>query len=52
MAQLQAFDAGFPHGPGGLEILELGHTRYTSNAGLKELRIEISRYLERSFGLR
>lgn len=36
----------------GIESLELGHTRYTSNAGLKELRIEISRYLERHFGLR
>lgn len=36
----------------GIESLELGHTRYTSNAGLKELRIEISRYLERRFGLR
>lgn len=35
----------------GIESLELGHTRYTSNAGLKELRIEISRYLERRFGL-
>lgn len=36
----------------GIESLELGHTRYTSNAGLKELRIELSRYLERRFGLR
>lgn len=36
----------------GIESLELGHTRYTSNAGLKELRIESSRYLERRFGLR
>lgn len=36
----------------GIESLELGHTRYTSNAGLKELRIEISCYLERRFGLR
>ena len=36
----------------GIESLELGHTRYTSNAGLKELRIEISRYLGRRFGLR
>lgn len=36
----------------GIESLELGHTRYTSNAGLKELRIEISHYLERRFGLR
>ena len=36
----------------GIESLELGHTRYTSNAGVKELRIEISHYLERRFGLR
>lgn len=36
----------------GIESLEMGRTRYTSNAGLKELRIEISRYLERRFGLR
>ena len=32
--------------------LEHGRTRYTSNAGLKELRAEISRYLERRMGLR
>ena len=30
----------------GIESLEHGRTRYTSNAGLKELRAEISRYLE------
>lgn len=36
----------------GIESLEMGRTRYTSNAGLKELRVEISRYLERRFGLR
>lgn len=36
----------------GIESLEMGRTRYTSNAGLKELRIEISCYLERRFGLR
>jgi len=36
----------------GIESLEHGRTRYTSNAGLKELRIEISRYLERRMNLR
>lgn len=36
----------------GIESLEHGRTRYTSNAGLKELRTEISRYLERRMGLR
>ena len=36
----------------GIESLEHGRTRYTSNAGLKELRAEISRYLERRMGLR
>ncbi len=34
----------------GLASLEHGRTRYTSNAGLKELRAEISRYLERRMG--
>ena len=36
----------------GIESLEHGRTRYTSNAGLKELRAEIGRYLERRMGLR
>ena len=36
----------------GIESLEMGRTRYTANAGLKELRIQISRYLERRMGLR
>lgn len=36
----------------GIYSLEKGHTHYTSNSGLKELRIEISKYLERRFGLR
>lgn len=31
----------------GIYTLERGRTFYTSNAGLKELRVEISRYLER-----
>ena len=35
----------------GIESLEMGHTKYTSNAGLKELRVEISRYLERRMDL-
>ena len=36
----------------GIESLEMGHTKYTSNAGLKELRVEISRYLQRRMDLR
>ncbi len=35
----------------GIESLELGRTRYTANAGLKELRVQISRYLERRMNL-
>ena len=35
----------------GIYSLEKGRTFYTSNAGLKELKIEISKYLERRFGL-
>ncbi len=35
----------------GIYSLERGKTTYTSNAGLKELRIEICNYLERRFGL-
>ncbi len=35
----------------GIYSLEKGMTYYTSNAGLKELRIEIARYLERRFSL-
>ncbi len=31
--------------------LEKGRTFYTSNAGLKELKIEIGRYLDRRFGM-
>ena len=34
----------------GIRSLEKGHTFYTSNAGLKDLKIEICRYLERSTG--
>lgn len=32
-------------------FLEKGRTFYTSNAGLKELKVEISKYLNRRFGL-
>ena len=35
----------------GIYTLEKGRTFYTSNAGLKELKIEISKYLDRRFGL-
>lgn len=35
----------------GIESLEQGKTYYTSNSGLFEMRYEISRYLERRFGL-
>ena len=36
----------------GVYALEKGFTKYTSNAGLADLRREISRYLFRRFGLR
>lgn len=35
----------------GIYSLEKGKTHYTSNAGLKELRIEIANYMKRRFGL-
>ena len=35
----------------GIYSLEKGRTFYTSNAGLKELKMEISKYLDRRFGL-
>lgn len=35
----------------GIESLEHGRTRYTANAGLKELRVEVARYLKRRMGL-
>ncbi len=35
----------------GIYSLEKGRTFYTSNAGLKELKIEITKYLERKYGL-
>ncbi len=34
----------------GIESLEHGRTRYTSNAGLKELRAEVAKYLEPPHG--
>ena len=35
----------------GIRSLELGRTKYTANAGLKDLRKEICTYLQRRFGL-
>ena len=34
-----------------IQSLERGHTYYTSNSGLPELRLEISRYMKRRFDL-
>jgi aminotransferase len=36
----------------GIYSLEKGHTHYSSNAGLIELRVEISNYLERKYDLK
>ena len=36
----------------GIYSLERGHTKYTSNAGMAELRREIASYLDRRFGLK
>lgn len=36
----------------GIYSLENGRTFYTSNAGLKELKIEISKYLDRKYGMK
>ena len=36
----------------GIYSLEKGKTFYTSNAGLKELKIEISKFLDRRYGLK
>ena len=36
----------------GMDSLEKGRTFYTSNAGLSELKIEISKYLDRRFDLK
>jgi len=35
----------------GIKSLEKGFTKYTGNAGLSQLRTEISKYLQRRFGL-
>ena len=35
----------------GIKSLERGYTKYTSNKGLDELRIELSRYIERKYGV-
>lgn len=35
----------------GIYSLEKGKTSYTSNAGLKELKVEISKFLDRRYGL-
>ena len=35
----------------GIYSLEKGHTHYTANRGIKELREEISVYLNRKYGL-
>lgn len=35
----------------GIHSLEMGKTFYTSNAGLKELKIEVSKYLKRRYDL-
>ena len=35
----------------GIESLEQGKTYYTSNAGTEELRLELSKYMKRRFGL-
>ena len=49
-------ETGFRHNHGEsakpeITSLEKGKTFYTSNAGLKELRYEISQYLERKYQL-
>ena len=36
----------------GIASLEAGHTRYTANSGLADLRAEIANYYDRRFGLR
>ena len=35
----------------GIRSLEEGHTFYTSNSGMRDLRVQISRYMERRFAL-
>ena len=45
------FKTPWPVRRAGIRSLEEGRTWYTANAGLKELKIEISRYLKRRFEL-
>ena len=45
------FDTPYSVREEGIYALEKGRTFYTSNAGLKELRQEISRYLMRKYSL-
>ena len=45
------FDTPYSVREEGIYALEKGRTLYTSNAGLKELREEISRYLKRKYSL-
>lgn len=45
------FDTPYSVREEGIYALEKGRTFYTSNAGLKELREEISRYLKRKYSL-
>ena len=46
------FDTSWHIRDEGIYSLEKGRTFYTSNAGLKELKIEISKYLDRKYGMK
>lgn len=45
------FKTPWPIREAGIKSLERGHTFYTANQGIKELREEISRYQQRRYGL-
>lgn len=45
------FDTPWHVREAGIQSLERGRTFYTSNAGLKELKIEITNYLNRKYGV-
>ena len=45
------FDTPYIVREAGIYSLEKGRTFYTSNAGLKDLRVEISRYIEKKYRL-
>ena len=45
------FDTPWPVRDEGIYSLEKGRTFYTSNAGLKELKLEITEFLKRKYGL-